>query len=281
MTVQTSNPDAAERFLERLRHELRHARKTDRDDYIAQIADHIRESRADIDNDSPDAIDALLARIGQPSVLAREFYAAERVKLNGSQRALVWVRRWWVGLVFAAIVAAAVSLMVWANAYQPLSLQSSGSYGDGVIALSGKAPQKLTEGGGNFQPVTWKLTEGHYRVSILFPVDNLNSLAVNIFPPQIVQGLPLRQSWHLESNVSQKQWPFTSARVGGHTYRQIVFSISYTCTAWPKGDPNASSHSTEYLTNLPIVMSFAGFQHTLEVSIQPFYIEFVGDCFGN
>lgn len=279
MTVQTSNPDAAELFLERLRHELRHARKTDRNDYIAQIADHIRESRAVFANDDPDALDALLARIGQPSVLAQEFYAAERVKLNRAQRALIWVRRWWIGLVVAAIFATAISLLVWANTYQPLSLQSSGSFGDGVTALSGTAPQQLTEG--NSQPVTWKLTEGHYRVSILFPVDNLNSLTVNISPPQIVQGFPLRQNWHLQSNISEKRWPFTSARVGGHTYREIVFSTSYTCTVWPKGDPNASSHSTEYLTNLPIVMSFAGFQHTLEVSIQPFYLEFAGNCFGN
>jgi hypothetical protein len=278
MTVQTSNPDAAERFLERLRHELRHARRTDRNDYIAQIADHIRESRADVATDDPDALDALLARIGEPSVLAQGFYAAERVKLNGAQRALVSVRRQWIGLVIVVILAAVVSLLVWADTFQPLSLQSSGSYGDGVIALSGNAPQRLSEG--NFQPVTWKLTLGHYKLSILFPVDNLNSLAVNISPPQIVQGFPLQQSWHLQSNISQKQWPFTSARVYGHTYREIVFSTFYTCKAWPKGDPNASSHSTGYLTTLPIVMSFWGFQHTLEVSIQPFYLEFAGDCFG-
>ena len=188
MTVRTSMPDAAEQFLERLRHELRHARKTDRNDYIAQIADHIRESRADVAHEDPDALEALLARIGNPSDLAKEFYAAERVKLNGAQRVLVWFRRWWIGLVVATFVAAAVSLIVWANTYQPLSLQSSGSYGDGVIALSGRAPQKLTEG--NFQPVTWKLTEGHYRVTILFPVDNLNSLAVNISPPPIVHPPP-------------------------------------------------------------------------------------------
>ena len=278
MTVRTPHPDAAERFIEQLRRKLRHARRTDRDDYIAQIADHIRESRADDEADDPGALDALLIRIGDPSVLANAFYAAERVKLNEAQRVLLWVRRWWIGLVLAAVLVAGVSFLVWASTYQPLSLRSSGEYSDSVVALSGKAPMKLTQG--NLQPAAWKLTEGHYRLSILFPVDNLNSLAVNISPPQIVQGFPLPESWHLESNDSEKQGPFKSVLVKGQTYREIVFSTSYVCKAWPTGNPNASSFSSQTITNIPIVMSFWGFQHTLEVSIQPFTLEIAGDCFG-
>jgi|NGEPerStandDraft_6_1074524.scaffolds.fasta_scaffold110086_1 hypothetical protein len=278
MTVKTSQPDAAERFIEQLRRKLRHAHRTDRDDYMAQISDHIRESRADNDADDSEAVDELLKRIGEPSVLAKEFYAAERVKLNGAQRMLLWLRRWWIGLALVAVLTGVVSFLVWASTYQPLSLQSSGEYGDSVMALSGKAPVKLTQG--NLQPAAWRLTEGHYRLSILFPVDNRNSLAVNISPPQIVQGFPLPESWHLQSNQSEKQGPFKSARVQGQTYREIVFSTSYNCKAWPVGNPNASSYSTQTITQIPIVMSFWGFQHTLEVSIQPFTLEFAGDCFG-
>ncbi|HUZ40152.1 MAG TPA: hypothetical protein VMU68_02005 [Acidimicrobiales bacterium] len=278
MNVRTPHSDKAERFIEQLRRNLRHARRTDRDDYIAQIADHIRESRADDEADDPGALDALLNRIGEPSVLANAFYAAERVKLNEAQRVLLWVRRWWIGLVLVAVLATVTSFLAWASTYQPLSLRSSGEYSDTVVALSGKAPIKLTQG--NFQPAAWKLTEGHYRLSILFPVDNLNSLAVNISPPQIVQGFPLPESWHLESIHSAKQGPFKSAHVEGKTYREIVFSTSYVCRAWPTGNPNASSFSTQSITDIPIVMSFWGFQHTLEVRIQPFTLEFAGDCFG-
>jgi hypothetical protein len=276
MTVRTPQSDAAERFLEQLRHHLRHARRGDRDDYIAQIAEHIRESLADVDDENPEALVALLSRIGDPSVLAEEFYAAERVKLNGAQRALIWARRWWIGLIIVAVLVAAVSFLVWASTYQPLSLQASGSYGNSVVALSGKAPMKLTQG--PVQPAAWKLTEGHYRLSILFPVANLNSLAVNIYPPQIVQGFPLPESWHLQSTESTKQSPFRSALVKGQTYREIVFSTSYICKAWPTGNPNAKSFSTETITTIPIVTSFWGFQHTLMVNIQPLTLEFAGDC---
>lgn len=279
MKTQRPDLDAAERFLERLRYELRHARKTDKDDYIAQIADHIRESRTLFGPDDSKALDDLLGRIGQPSALAKEFYSAERTKLSAGQRVLLWVRRWWVGIVALVVVAAAVSVMVWASTYQPLSLQMNGSYRDTVIALSGRAPVEVI--GNPYEPVTWKLSDGHYRVSVTYAATDTNSLGVTITPPQFANGWPLPQAWHLESDRSTKQSPFTSARVKGDWYREIVFSTTFTCRPWPKGNPNSHADQTNYVTNLPVVMQFWGFHHTLELAVKPFYLEFVGDCSAN
>lgn len=279
MKTQSPDPDAAERFLEQLRYELRHARRADRDDYIAQIADHIRESRDLLSPDDSAALDDLLSRIGRPSSLAQEFYAVERRKLSGMQRVLQWMRRWWVVVAVAAIVAAVVFVVTWASTYQPLSLQMNGGYLDKVIVLSGRTPVKVS--GNPYEPVTWKLIDGRYRVSITYAATNDNSLGVTITPPDFANGWPLPQTWHLESNATTKQTVFTSARVEGHGYREIVFSTTFTCRPWPKGNPNSLTGATRYVTNLPLVMSFWGFQHTLDLAIQPFYLEFVGDCTGN
>lgn len=279
MTKQELHPDAAERYLTQLRYELRHARRNDRDDYVAQIADHISESRSLIDPADTGELDQLLGRLGSPSILAKEFYVTERSKLNVVWRVLGWLRRWWIAIAVVAVIAIAVCFEVWASTYQPLSLNMNGGYRDTVVAMSGKPPVKLSEGA--FQPVTWKLTEGRYRVSILFAAENTNSLPVTISPPQFVQGFPNSVLWQLESNTSTQKWPFVSARVPGHGYREIVVTTTYTCTPWPKGDPNAAGDQTTYINNFPIVMSFWGHQHTLRLAIQPFYLEFAGNCFGN
>lgn len=279
MTTTTSRPEAVGQYLEQLRHALRFARKGDREDYLAQITDHLDERLVDIGADDSEALSTLLLRMGAPFDLASEFYSAERAKFSVPRRITHWLRRWWIGIALVAVITSGLSLEAWASHYQPLSLNLSGGYLDSVVALSGQAPVKLSEG--TSAPFTWKLTDGRYRVSILFAADNGNSLAVTISPPQIVPGVPNPVSWHLESNRSTKQSPFVSARVAGHWYREIVFTTTYNCTPWSKGNPNATGHETTYVTTLPVVMSFWGNQHTLELPVQPFYLEFVGDCFGN
>lgn len=278
MTQRTSEVDAGERYLNQLRYALRHARKSDRDDYVAQIADHIGESRSQFESADSGELDELLRRLGSPSALAEEFYASERAKLNTAQRALQTFRRRWIPISVAVVVAIVVIVEVWAATYQPISLRMSGGYSDNVEALSGRAPVKLSEDGP--QPVTWQLTEGLYRVSILFSVQNDNSIAVSISPPPIVQGIPNQASWRLESTTTTKQSPFTSAPMSGHSYREILFTTTYHCTPWPQGSLNAKSPETTTVNFLPVVTSFLGHQHTLDVPVQPFYLEFLGNCFG-
>ena len=150
-------------------------------------------------------------------------------------------------LAFASIV----TFEVWAATYQPLGLNMNGAYFDNVVALSGKPPVKLSEG--PIAPITWKLTD----------------------------GWGLLDTWHLQSASSSVQTPFHSVQVKRHWYQEIVFSKTMTCTPWPKGNPNAGGGETSYVTNLPIVMSFWGHQHTLELAVQPFYLQFAGDCSEN
>ena len=61
--------------------------------------------------------------------------------------------------------------------------------------------------------------------------------------------------------------------------QRLLLSDTYVCKSWPKGNPNANVTSSVSITNLPIVESFLGFQHTVELAVQPFYLEFAGDCF--
>ena len=277
MTSGKTSVDATQQYLHQIHHELRFARKRDRDDYLAQIAEHLRESREPHDSSDVETLSELQSRVGAPRDLAREFYAAERTRLNLVQRILLRVRRWWIAALVGAVVIGGVSAVRWAATYQPLSLHLAGGYQDTVIALSGKAPVKLSEGA--FQPVTWKLTEGRYRVTIVFAATNTNGLAVSISPPPIVQGFPNPVSWRLQAIRTLTESPFLSARVDGHWYREIVFTTTYTCVPWSKGSPNAAGGETTYATQLPVEMSFMGFQRVVELPIQPFYLEFVGDCF--
>jgi hypothetical protein len=136
---------------------------------------------------------------------------------------------------------------------------------------------KLTEG--DVAPVTWKLTHGRYRVSILFDATNVNSLPVNVSTPQLVPGWPHPVTWHLENNGTGDLTPFRSTEVKGDDFQEVLFSETYVCSPWPKGSPNAGGEST-FVTSLPIVESFWGFQHTVQLAVQPFYLEFAGNCFG-
>jgi hypothetical protein len=278
MTQRTSEIDAGERYLNQLRYALRHARKSDRDDYVAQIADHIRESRSQFDPADSGELDELLRRLGPPSALAKEFYASERAKLNAAQRALQTFRRGWIAISVAVVVAMVVIIEIWAATYQPISLRMNGAYSDHVVALSGRAPVELSEGG--MQPVTWQLTNGRYRVSVLFAVQNVNSIAVSISPPPTLQGIPNHATWHLKSVTSSKLSPFVSVKMRGHSSREIVFTTTYKCTPWPQGSPQSRGTETTSLNFLPIVMSFWGHEHSLELPVQPFYLAFQGNCFG-
>ncbi len=277
MTNEETGAGATQRYLQQLRYELRYARKGDREDYLAQIGEHLQESQDVHDSPSTETLAGLKSRIGSPRELAKEFYAAEKTRLTSAQRGRLWIRRWWISLLLGVVVVASVSVIRWAATYQPLSLQLAGSYQDSVVALSGKAPLKLSEG--TSQPVTWRLTVGHYRMSILFAATNTNELGVSISPPPYVSGIPNPATWRLQSIRSLKETPFHSASVSGHWYREVVFSTTYTCVPWPNGNPNATSHETTYITQLPVTMSFMVFQHVVELPVQPFYLEFVGDCF--
>jgi hypothetical protein len=218
--------------------------------------------------------------MGTPFDLAKEFYAAERAKFNVAQRSLRWLRRWWSALVAVGVIASVASGVAWTSTYQPLSLNINGSYVDNVTTLSGRPAVKLSEG--PVQPITWKLTEGRYRVSILFTASNMGSQSVTISPPQLLSGWGLVSKWQLESDRTSALTAFHSVVVPGDGYQLIVFSHVFSCTSWPKGNPNAAAGGdTAYVTELPVEMSFWGNVHTVQLAIQPFYLQFVGDCFPN
>ena len=277
MTNEETRAGATQQYLQQLRYELRFARKGDREDYLAQIGEHLQEISDAHVSSSAESLASLKSRIGPPRELAKEFYAAERTRLTSAQRGRLWIRRWWIALLVAVVVVSSVAAIRWAATYQPLSLNLNGEYSDTVVALSGRAPVKLSEG--TTQPVTWKLAVGRYRLSILFAATNMNSLAVSISPPQLVPGIANPVTWRLQALRSLRETPFRSTRVAGHFYREIVFSTTYTCVPWPKGSPNATSPDTSYVTQLPVSMSFLGFQRVVELPVQPFYLEFVGDCY--
>jgi hypothetical protein len=274
MSAEVTSSDVVEQYLKRLRRALRYARSEDREDYLGQISEHLNESRVD-----DVSLDELIRRLGSPEELAQEFYAAERAKLSELGRFSRWLRQWWVLLIILIVLLAFVPVYWWASSYQPLSTYMDGSYLDKVVASSGAPPVKLT--GGFAAPVTWKLTHGRYRLSILFDASNMNSLPVRIAPPELVNGFPNPVTWHLENSQTQALSSFVGVQVKGHGYQEIVFSETYVCTPWTQGSPNAPVTQSTFITDLPIVESFWGFEHTVDLAVEPFYLEFAGNCFSS
>jgi hypothetical protein len=273
MSAEVTNSSVVDQYLKRLSHALRRARSGDREDYLDQISEHLNETRV-----PGDSLDDLIRRVGSPEALAEEFYATERAKLSKPSRLWLWLRHWWVVVIgLAALIAFAV-IYTWAGQYQPLSLYMNGGYRDKIVSFNGAPAKKLV--GGFSAPVTWELTHGHYRISILFDASNMNSLSVNISPPEIVNGFPNPGTWHLENSQTGSLTPFVSAQVGGGQYQEVVYSTTYVCTPWPKNSSNVHATSSSLITTLPIVESFFGFQHTVALAVQPFYLEFAGNCFG-
>jgi hypothetical protein len=271
MSVDVTHPDAIEQYLQRLRHALKHARTQDRDDYIDQISEHLNETRV-----AEDSLDSLIRRVGSPESLAREFYVAERAQLSSPARLWRWLRRWWIGLMGLMVILVLIPADLWASSYQPLTTHQDGVYNDKVVAIGGTPPKKLV--GGFSAPITWELINGRYQVSILFDASNMNSLTVGIAPPGITNGFPNPVSWYLESSKGALT-PFVSAQVKGGRYQEILFRETYVCSRWPKGSSNSRSTSSTFIPNLPIVESYLGFHHTVYLAIEPFYLEFAGNCF--
>lgn len=274
MSTELASSNAVEQYLKRLRRALRHVRREDRDDCLRLISEHLFESGF-----HDDSLGELIHRLGSPEALAHEFYVAERAKLSEPERFARWLRRWWAAVISVAVLIAVILLYSWASSYQPLSAYMNGSYQDKVAVFSGTPPVKLV--GGFAAPITWKLTDGRYRLTILFDASNMNSLSVGISPPDFANGFPLPETWHLENSRTGALTPFDDAQVKGHDSRQILFSDTYVCTPWPKNNPNANAPSATFITSLPVVESFWGFQHTVELAVQPFYLEFAGNCFSS
>jgi hypothetical protein len=273
MSAEITSSDAVEQYLRRLRHALRHARSDDREDYVSQIGEHLSETRI-----IGDSLDELIRRMGSPETLAQEFHIAERVKLSTLRRFARWFHNWWVLVTVLIVLLAAIPVYSWASRYQPLSTYMEGGYRDRVVSFNGAPAKKLV--GGSLAPITWKLNHGHYRLSILFDASNMNSLSVEISPLSgLVPGFPSPVTWHLENSSTGALSPFVSAQVKGDQDQEIVFSETYVCKPWPKGSPNATGASTVFITTLPVVESFWGFRHTVQLAVQPFYLEFAGDCF--
>jgi hypothetical protein len=273
MSAEVTSANVADQYLKRLRHALRHARGEDREDYLCQISEHLSESQG-----VESSLDELIRRVGAPEVLAQEFYMAERAKLSRAARFSRWLRHWWVAVIGLIVLLAVIPIYWWASSYQPLSTRMNGSYLDRVVSTGGAPPVKLV--GGFSAPVTWKLTHGRYRLSILFDASNDNSLAVGIAPVEWLNGFPNPVAWHLENSDSDALTRFERAQVRGDRYQEILFTETYDCTPWPKGSQNANATQSTLISNLPIVESFWGFQHTVELAVQPFYLEFAGNCFG-
>jgi len=143
--------------------------------------------------------------VGSPQALAKECYAAERATFSVPRRVVHWTRRWWIGIVLVLAIASIVTCEVWAATYQPLGLNMNGAYFDNVV-----------------------VTDGRYRLSILFDAENTGSHAVTISPPEFVPGWGLLDTWHLQSASSSVQTPFHSVQVKGHWYQEIVFSKTVT-----------------------------------------------------
>jgi len=277
-----------QRYLSALRRALRHGGRAVRDEYVAQIVEHVRDQAALLDASDETQLRKVLLQLGSPSDLANEVLATEWQSLTPEQRFARRCRRWALPFVVTLVMLGGVGAVLWTSHYQPVLVDAtSGSFGTSVVALRGQAVV-VHNGASPTQTTTYSVGAGRYRVAVTFTVSDVNGLPVTVtptsssFPGGINPAIdPFRGSyrWQVENGMTLGRRSFQSLRLNGHSWLQLVMTQTFTCTRssarpWPGG-------GTYYeLQSLPLNVTFHGFEHYVRVPIAPFWIETRANCSG-
>jgi hypothetical protein len=180
--------------------------------------------------------------------------------------------------VLALVVIIVIAGLTAAYKYQPLFVGYQGQYGSYVVASNGSparhtttqvaAPLTPTLSG----PVTeymWKEPKGTFTVEVIVTINNVHSLPVAIdgFAP-FVSGAStgnLHAYFYKSGSLgSQGGTRFHSFTLGGHANRVIVVDYTQHCV------PSTQGQSNSPVGYLPVHYRFFGFNHTVNIPIQPY-----------
>ncbi|MGH9127445.1 MAG: HAAS signaling domain-containing protein [Acidimicrobiales bacterium] len=116
MRTRSAADKLVDEYLERLSHELRQLPSSRRRQILAEVAEHINEGRAALDEESEPAIRALLGRVGDPRSIGAEAGFPGPYGGGGAPRSDAWVP--WLLLVggFVFVVGWLVGfVMLWSS----------------------------------------------------------------------------------------------------------------------------------------------------------------------
>jgi hypothetical protein len=181
-------------------------------------------------------------------------------------------RRWPTVVVSVLVVVIVIGAVLYeaASHYQPLSQSFGGGYGsevltgDGVLAvnrITGASPGK----------VVWTEPSGTFRVEVVFSINNDQRFGVTIDKVLAPANPSGTSNVHVyfdskpneEGAYGLKGGPaFTPTSLASKGQLELAIHWDQQCVP-----TSASSHATNY-QSLPVVYSFLGFHHTVDVPIQ-------------
>jgi hypothetical protein len=277
VTGQTRG-DIVEEYLGQLRAELRLAPVSARDDYISEISQHITEGRENLAPGDIEGLRDLLARVGNPVVLANEYYESEGVDTTGVLRRMSMGRRMLlvsVPLGILLVLGFAIGALVWVTHYQPLT--DGGQGAEGPLGPNGQVIRELPVSFGA-QPFTvpvYAMPKGTSTLRILVYLYNtggrpliitgIQSPATNphVFGPASYAYVDTGKG----SQIGRTRFPFI---LRGHQWIGVVLSVPMHCTA-------ANGESVEF-TRARVTTSFFGVSHGVWISIGNFAVDFAKSC---
>jgi hypothetical protein len=187
-----------------------------------------------------------------------------------------------VALIFLSIVPiAAISVLIWASHYQPLSQSFGGSYGSQLLTMNNQPVSRTngTYGQQNEAENIWVEPAGSYKAAVEFTINNDGA-----FPVTIDQVLsPWAQGYN-----TKFQTFFDSTRRGQGAYGYRGGPIFHATTLPGHGDltlvmhwtarciPGAGESTT--LTTTNVTYSFIGTRHTVSVPLEPLEIKYRATC---
>jgi hypothetical protein len=277
VTITQTSDQIVEQYVGDLYHALRFSGNRTRNRFLNEIKEHIAEGRTTIDPNDDDALRNLLQRIGDPDTLAVELMESQRIaernplkrtiERHGLRRLIATV------LVVLVVASITVGLFVAAH-YQPIYLTDEGELSE-VFAANGTEARVIPDNAPTFLnvPRVYAEPSGKFIVKILFYVYNGGSYPISITN---VQNFPLGYPPpHLVVRFDNRGNTIGGPRfhrfsLGAHQQQLLMETFSQACQA-DKGESVGETY-------VPVTYSFFGFQRTVNVSIQPFYIEMRSHC---
>ena len=184
-------------------------------------------------------------------------------------------------LLLSIVPIAAISVLIWASHYQPLSQSFGGSYGSQILTMNNQLASRTngTYGSQIDSESIWREPAGTYKAAVQFTLNNDGSFPITI--DQVLSPWAQGYNTHFhtffdskypnEGNYGYRGGPiFRATTLAGHSQLTLVMHWTARCI------PGAGESTT--LTTTQVAYSFLGMQHTVSVPLQPLEIKYRPNC---
>jgi hypothetical protein len=183
--------------------------------------------------------------------------------------------------MLAVVAVIGISVLIWADHYQPLSQTLGGGYGSRILTMSNQlAPHSYgTYGQQNDDETIWSEPAGSYKAAVQFTINNDGSFPITIDQVQTPWAQGYNTHFHTffdsknldEGFYGYRGGPiFHSTTLPGHDDLTLVMHWTARCI------PGANETSTITTTN--VTYSLLGIHHTVSVPLQPVEIKYRSTC---